>query len=275
MDDWVKIATTLAKPATRLVEKVSDALGVLYQPAHLRRIGKAKADVALMEAMFKMEITDLEKRAALRWKHEQVVHQKNIEKILRQALPQITDGANPDGVDDDWISNLLTKCRLVSREEMQTLWSRILAEEVNMPGSFSKRTVNALADLDRQEAELFTNLCGYVCNIEDYMPVVLEPSDEIYVASGIHHGTIRYLDSAGLIDYGGVSHTGISLQRGDTVSYFGKVLVVKDPGGKFGLNAGVVNFTTVGRELFPISGSKPVNGFLEYLQQKWANHFSV
>ena len=272
MEDWSKTAAALAKPATRLVEKVSDAVGTLYEPTHLRRIAKAGADAALIEAKSKVEIADLEGRAITRWRREEAAHQKNMEDILGQALPHVCEDANPDGIDDDWVSNLFHQCRRVSNVEMQSLWSKVLAGEANMPGSFSKRTINALSDLDRSEAEAFTNLCGFVCDIGGCIPVVLDPSDEIYVASGTNYGTVRYLDSAGLIDYGGVSHTAVSLQRGDSISYFGEVLVVKDPGGKFGIDAGVVNFTTVGLELFPICGSKPVDGFLEYIQGRWEKH---
>ena len=275
MEDWRETMAGLTKPATRLVEKISDAVGILYEPTHLRRIGKAKADVALLEAATSVEVSDLERRVIARWRHEEAMNQKNIEGILKKTLLQVSDDANPDEVDDDWISNLFSKCRMVSDEEMQFLWSKVLAGEVNVPGSFSKRTVNALSNLDKREAELFTCLCGFVCNIGGSIPVVLDPVDQIYTTSGISYGAVRYLDSAGLIDYGGVSHTGITMQIGDTISYYGNVLVVKNPGGKFGLNAGVVNFTTVGYELFPICGSKPVDGFLEYLQRQWEKYLSA
>ena len=211
MEDWSKAAAALAKPATRLVEKVADAVGTVYQPIHLRRIAKARADVALIEAKSKVEIADLEGRAITLWRREEAAHQKNMEDILEQALPQVCERANPDGMDEDWISNLFGQCRRVSNVEMQALWSRVLAGEANMPGSFSKRTVNALSNLDRHEAEAFATLCGFVCDIGGYVPVVLDPSDEIYVASGINFGTVRYLDSAGLIDYGGISHTNMAL----------------------------------------------------------------
>ncbi len=134
-------------------------------PLNIRRIGEAKRDVALVDAKSEMEIADLQERAKRRSHHEQIKHQKNIEDILALTLPQITDDGNPDEVDDDWISNLFAKYRSVSNEEMQSVWSRILASEVNAPGSFSRRTVNAVENLSRQEAELFTKLCGYACGI--------------------------------------------------------------------------------------------------------------
>jgi len=269
----------MSKPVTRLIDKVSDAVGVLYEPTRIRRIGEAKRDAALADAKSEMEIADLRERARRRSHHEQIRHQKNIEDILALTLPQIADDGNPDEVDDDWISNLFAKCRSVSNEEMQSVWSRILASEVNAPGSFSRRTVNAVESLSRQEAELFTKLCGYACSIGKdalcIIPVVLDPKDEIYAAHDIHHEVMEYLDGAGLVHYGGVSHTGLALHKGDTISYYDDVLVVREPGGKFGINGGIVTFTTIGLELFPICGRGPVAGFPEYLREKWAKHLSV
>ncbi|MDE0241446.1 MAG: DUF2806 domain-containing protein [bacterium] len=275
MDEWREIAAGLSKPATRLVEKISDAVGVLYEPTYLRKIGGAKADVALLEAATKVKVTDIERRAIVRWRHEETMNQRNMEEILKKALPQISDDANPDVLDNDWVSNLFGKCRAVSDKEMQSLWSKVLAGEVNMPGSFSKRTVNALSDLDRLEAELFTCLGGFVCDFGGYIPVVLNLDDQIYTDSGINYGTVRYLDSAGLIDYGGITHTSITAQKGDAISYYGSFLIVEEPrNGSFGMDCGIVNFTTVGHELFPICGSKPIDGFLEYLRLKWDKHLS-
>lgn len=275
MEEWGEITARLSKPATRLVEKVSDAVGVLYEPTRLRRLGKARADVALLEAATREEISDLERRAIVRRRYEETMHQKNMEEIFKRALPQVSDDANPDGLDEDWVSNLFGKCRTVSDEDMQSLWSKVLAGEVNMPGSFSKRTVNALSDLNRHEAGLFTRLCGFVCDIRGYIPVVLDPNDKIYTASGINYDAVRFLDSAGLISYGGVSHTTAMLERGEEISYHGNTLTVEKPKvGSFGMDCGVVNFTTVGGELFPICGSKPVDGFLEYLRLRWEKHLS-
>ena len=77
-------------------------------------------------------------------------------------MPRLHEDANPESVDNDWIVNFFDKSRIVSDSEMQELWSRVLANEANSPGSYSKRTVNFLSDMDKNEAESFTKLCGFV-----------------------------------------------------------------------------------------------------------------
>ena len=61
----------------------------------------------------------------------------------------------------DWMANFFDKCRIISDEEMQGLWAKVLSGEANAPGSYSKRTVNFLASMDKEDAALFTALCGF------------------------------------------------------------------------------------------------------------------
>ncbi len=81
-----------------------------------------------------------------------------MEDITAKALPRLDENAKPDSIEDDWIVNFLDKSRIVSDNQMQDLWSRVLAGEANSPGTYSKRTVNFLSDLDKIEADLFTKL---------------------------------------------------------------------------------------------------------------------
>ena len=138
----------LGQPVDTLIKKISNAAGVLFEPHQIKRIAKAKAEAARIEAQSEIEITDLYRRAARRWIEEEAQRQKNMEDITAKALPQLDENAKPDSNEDDWIVNFLDKSRTVSDNEMQELWSRVLAGEANVPGTYSKRTVNFLSDLD-------------------------------------------------------------------------------------------------------------------------------
>ena len=49
----------LTKPADTLVKKVSNAVGGLFAPRQVRRMAKAKADAAVIEAQSVIDVTDL------------------------------------------------------------------------------------------------------------------------------------------------------------------------------------------------------------------------
>lgn len=89
-------------------------------------------------------------------------------------MPGIDEKAQPEKIEDDWITNYFDKCRLVSDEQMQNLWSKVLTGEANSPGKFSKRTVNLLASLDKTDAELFQKICSFawiVRNVNRFLDV--------------------------------------------------------------------------------------------------------
>lgn len=266
----------LSKPANTLIEKVSDAVGILYEPRQIRRIAKAKADAALIEAKSEIEITDLHRRAARRWIEEEAQHQKRMEDITTQALPQLNENAKPESIENDWLINFFDKCRLVSDNEMQGLWSRILAGEANTPGTYSKRTVNFLSDLDKDEAELFTKLWGFGVVINNLLvPLVFHNELEIYNRHGINFDALSHLRSIGLIQFepsGGLGEN--DLPKRFTVSYHGQPFILEMP--KHAMNAipiGQVLLTKVGQELAPICGSQPVEEFWEYAKGQWGPYW--
>lgn len=57
----------LAKPATILIEKISDAIGTIYEPTHITRVAKAHATAKIIEAESNIEIAVLQQRALQRF----------------------------------------------------------------------------------------------------------------------------------------------------------------------------------------------------------------
>ena len=121
----------LSKPFTVLIEKISHAVGTLYEPVKIEKVAKAEAKAAKIKAQSEIEVTDLQRRAEQRRFEEEERNQKNMEDITAKAGPHLNQDANPEAMDDDWIANFFDKCRIVSNSEMQSLWSQVLAGEAN------------------------------------------------------------------------------------------------------------------------------------------------
>ena len=264
----------LSKPAGTLIKKISNAAGVFFAPYQIKRIAKVKAEVARIEAQSEIEITDLHRLAARRWIEEEAQRQKNMEEITSKALPQLEENAKPDSIEADWIVNFFDKSRIVSDNEMQELWSRVLAGEANAPGSYSKRTVNFLSDLDKNEADLFTRLCGFVWQTGTIVPLVFDSEAKIYDRNGIDFGALIHLESIGLIQFNHVTGFKIlELPKSIVLHYYSRMLhlnLPKDADNELAI--GSVLLTRIGQELAPICGSKPVEGFWEYVRDKWENY---
>ena len=80
---------------------------------------------------------------------------------------QYTDSTNQDiksseekTIDDYWLNIFATEARPVSTEEMQHRFGRVLAGEIEKPGSYSIKAVKLLGELDQNTAALFKRLCS-------------------------------------------------------------------------------------------------------------------
>lgn len=261
----------LSKPVDTLIEKISDAIGGIFKPYQIRRVARAEADADMIRAVTQIEITELQGRALHRFILEEARKQDNIESITSKALPGVSVQAKPQNVEDDWIVNFFDKCRLISDEEMQTLWARVLAGEANAPGQFSKRTVDLLASLDKTDAEAFTKLCSFGFFIGDVVPLVYDVEAAIYRDHGINFSVLTHLDSIGLVRFdalAGFVRRGFA-QKGFTHYYGQQVWIEFQQPASNELNQGYVLLTKAGQQLAPICGSVAVDGFVEYVREKW------
>ena len=265
----------LSKPATALIEKVSSAVGGLAEPWQMERKAKAKAKVDLIQAKSEVVITDLHRRAAHRWIDEEARRQENMEQITRKALPQLKDGAEPGKIEDDWVTNFFDKSRIISDDDMQNFWARILAGEANSPGSYTKRTVNFLGDMDKRDAELFQALCGFIWIINSKIyPLIFDRNAAIYNDKRINFNTLTHLNSIGLIRYSSSGHTKTKLPKEFTVSYCNRqpftLIMKKKKNNK--IKVGEVLLTQTGKELSRICDIQEVDGFVDYVKGMWERY---
>jgi hypothetical protein len=262
----------LSKPATVLIEKISDAVGGMFKPYQIVRVAKAEAEADQLRAQAQIEITDLQRRAMYRFLQEEAKKQSNIEEITQQALPQLTDQSQPDKLEADWITNFFDRSRLISDKEMQGLWSRILAGEANSPGTFSKKTVNLVADLDKTDAVLFTKLCGFAWMISGLVPLVFDVEADIYNKRDINFGILNHLESMGLIQFESLAgYCRMKLPKTFKVFYYGAAVDLEMPNETDNsLDLGNVLLTKAGTELAPVCGCVKVDGFMDYVRERWS-----
>lgn len=261
----------ISKPAAVLIEKISDAIGGIFKPYQIRRVAQAEAEADKIRAVAQIEVTELQRRAMARLFAEEAKKQNNIETITSMALPEVTEQARPDQVEDDWITHFFDKCRLISDEEMQRLWARILAGQANSPGRYSKRTVEILSDLEKADAILFARLCSFGFDIGGFFPLIYEVDHSIYTDHGISFMAISHLESLGLIHFDALSgYVRKGLGQKGFVHYFGnKVWIGFQKAENSELKLGHVLLTQAGQQLAPICGAQPREGFVDYVREKW------
>jgi hypothetical protein len=264
----------LSKPANTLVVKVSSAIGGVFEPWQIKRIARAEAEASLIKAESELEITDLHRRSMHRFVEEQANRQENMEEITKKSIPHLDEQSNPANMENDWITNFFDKSRIISDEEMQTIWAKVLAGEANTPGSFSRRTVNLLSDLDKKDAELFQTLCKFGWRIGTFIPLVFDSQAPIYNNQGINFSTLSHLDSLGLIQYNTISgFIKNELPDNFELPYGGQLLPLEMKNGqKNKLNVGHVLLSQAGEELAQVVRAPEVDAFYDYVKDQWKAH---
>ena len=107
-----------------------------------------------------------------------VREQVNLDKISRHAIKEVEkknseskSGENITEVPDinlDWLNIFETEASKKSTEEMQLLFGKILAGEINQPSSFSLKTVKLISQIDSNTAQLFVNLCSICSSLRSH-----------------------------------------------------------------------------------------------------------
>ena len=212
---------------------MGDQFGLFLEPVHIRRKGRAEADASIIEAQSKAEIAvvrqenklairDIEDRAEESTRRRETRRQKNIEDIAAGAAKELPEDVSENPVDQDWMAQFLEECKDISNEQMQVIWSRLLAGEVAQPGTFSLRTLAFVRTLSRDDADLFTRFCSVVwmlgTNSLDLRPITLN-QEALRAVPGLHLGFDEFvrLDALGLIRFEAVSGYQVQMRIGDVV----------------------------------------------------------
>lgn len=266
----------LAKPVSILIEKIASATAIRYEPTRIKNAAEAEVAANLIKAQGQIDVDDLHRRTQVRLVDEEVRKQVNMEKIIERVLPHLEDHSEPDKMDNDWLSNFFEKSRTTSDAHMQEVWAKVLAGEATTAGSYSKRTVRLLSELDKRDAVLFQNLCQFVWEVDGHLiPVIFDAPDYIYKKSKLSNEALRHLAALGLIIHVG---DGYQMPLKDKTqidtAYDVEKFILTPKKSVTGVPIGKALFTQAGKELSMIVDKKSVFGFQEYTLKKW-NEFMI
>jgi len=157
------------KALGRLIAAGSDNLAGRMDRDTAIRASKQDAEVRAIEAAAnqlagKMK-TDphLSERAVEYTFRDSILKQKNREQVGRLALEHLNATAKagadpgpdaPSAIDDDWLNAFNEHVSSKSDADIQSLWAKILANEIRKPRSFSLQSLRLLADLSADDARL-------------------------------------------------------------------------------------------------------------------------
>lgn len=203
---------------------------------------------------------------------EKHASRKRVLELAVQELeqdPPKEDAKEP--LSDDWMAFFKGKVDALGTDDVRVLFSKVLAGEVRQPGSFSKKTLSVLAELDQPTAQLFERFCNMTAVLADADFRIIEPPDGDGLEElGFPFSAIAALADAGL--------TGSEPSYGSESDF--KQASFEIAGTKFNLTAEGrtedlelhgPSLSTSGRQLRSIVALKPDPAYIDKLTKALAD----
>lgn len=216
--------------------------------------------------------------------------QENIEKIITKAIGYCDNENAVNRSDQDWFNSFIELAEGISNKTMQGLWAKILAYEVNKPGSFSLKALKVFREMSIHDAKLFAKACSLAChenkkrNFRIITGCSQTPSlfnifnahrqEIINLASfGLTYGDILSLAENNLI-YSQETETA-TFSKQQTLSLEFNGIELKITAQKANCVLSFYKFTPAGTELARLINDAPEMDYLQTLKSQLQQHFII
>lgn len=270
--------TALGSVANNFINKIAIATGYVFTPRGKQKDREEAVNYLIEEIRKNDKMSTGLKAASISEVRRILKKYINQQDIVSEAMEFLNDTATPEEVDDDWLVNLMEKAGNTSNKDIQIIYSKILAEEANRPGTASKALVNIIHTMDKELANAFRELIKCMIYIKDENgeeePNIVYPmnNDEIYNKS-LSFMDIVNLSSTGLIEYrAGIAGGYVWKDKEVKARYGDEYFILRCEEGMEEIIMGNVNFTRSGRELAKILLPETETDYLSKIKEYWGKN---
>jgi len=170
-NNLLKIDTeSLAQVAVKLIETFSNGISGLYKPLQKYLMAIVESKKLILENKTKIKIvkenvTFLENELKDCTPRD-LRTMNNLIVILSQSLSNLPTPTTDLQISDEWMAMFIDYAKDISDDEIRVIWSNLLSKETASPGSYSKRTMSVLKNLEKQEAEWFVECAAFVIDFK-------------------------------------------------------------------------------------------------------------
>ena len=159
---------------------LSAAFGTLLRGRQDRK--NLEADRSVIDGMIQTGLTNFRYRGiAMEVEAFADAHQEEIERLVTNTVNAMLKAdslvdwskVNLDQFNPEFRRRWVSEASNVSDETLQGLWARLLAGELESPGSVSNDTLSIARDLNKERAEEFQTLCSAALCNSDGTPAIV------------------------------------------------------------------------------------------------------
>ncbi len=214
---------------------------------------------------------ELVNRAKNRMLAESIKKESNREKVLVLAMNEVQQSEKiPEKpIDEDWRTRFFNIVEDVSSEEMQLIWSKILAGEITQPGKFSLRTLETIRNVSKDEAEIFQKIIPILMKFANKL--FITNNKDILEKNGINYEMILRLSECGLISSNSLLSFDFKITDNDRILLSSNDSLIRITGKNnipYNFSLGVYTLTKAGEELYSILNKTYDKEYISNLAEK-------
>jgi hypothetical protein len=187
--------------------------------------------------------------------------------VIEESKTEQVDKNGDKTVDPDWFTKWRNNAQDASSDELRRLWAKILAGEMNEPGTFSVSTLELINRMSKPDAQLIEKISGYVV---DRSALYRQENFEPYKNDNISLSNFLELETLGFISGsdGMLTYSWGTIRDGKYVyplNFHQFVLLLErdNPEGKVTIN--VSPLTRAGKEILSLISTQSKVDFVEEL----------
>jgi uncharacterized repeat protein (TIGR03899 family) len=244
------------KPLEKLIEVVSKGMGRLYQYHEIRKLADAEAYKlrTLAQAQAESDAATIVAQSSVqhliqhRINHVEVARQLNLENVVYGAAEELRNevDVSEEEVDRDWISRFFNIVQDISNDEIQIIWSKILAGEIKQPNSYSFRTLDLMRNLSVKDAKLFQVLANYVFIYGHSNYIYYKKVHKELKAKGFTYPHYLHLVDLGILSS---NDSSITVEKGNSVRIYHGKYSIQISADDRDISLVMTPFTAIGNEM--------------------------
>ena len=210
-----------------------------------------------------------------RWNRRKLIEslkqEQNLERVMTLAANEVkntNETVSDESVDEDWLTRFFHIAEDVSSDDMQLVWSKILAGEIIQPGKFSLRTLETIRNVSKPEADIFQRM----------LPLLMKSTREYFIVSdseilkkyGLSYKNLLRLSECGLLNISSTTrmwHLITNKRPGIIYNDKKTIAILGIDSAEIRVSYGVYVLTKVGTELYSILEHKYSNEYMRDLVQ--------
>lgn len=207
------------------------------------------------------------------WELEQ---DNNLRKILISSITNVEENPRKSfsdkPVEQGWLTRWRKNAQNIFDKDLQELWAKILAGEIQEPGTYSLFTIDFLANLSKEDAETIQKIGEFVFD-DGNIGFIFYQNREFFHDFGVTFSHLLELEDLGILNLSG--GRGVTLEIKSSSEKGNSFLVSHKEGSlNFLLPPGskkftfyLIKLTKVGTEIFSLGDFNPNKEYLDMVIQ--------